>query len=109
MAVEEAFLEPLQTLLKRPGQFDQIIIRIPLAIEESIDALSREASDYTNNRYIVKETADDGGRHLTVYAERDEDGNSPYHKQIVTNFMGWRCVWFIVPRDYIDFMMELEQ
>ena len=38
MAVEEAFLEPLQTLLKRPGQFDQIIIRIPLAIEESIDA-----------------------------------------------------------------------
>jgi hypothetical protein len=80
-----------------------------ISIEEAIDALSREASDYTNNRYIVKETADDGGRHLTVYAERDEDGNNPYHKQIVTNFMGWRCVWFIVPRDYIDFMMELEQ
>ena len=38
MAVEVAFLEPLQTLLKRSCQFDQVIIRSPLAIEESIDA-----------------------------------------------------------------------
>ena len=79
------------------------------SIEEAIYALSREAADYTNNRYIVKDTADDGGRHLAVYAERDEDGNDPYHKQIVTNFMGWRCVWFIIPHDYIETIMEAEE
>lgn len=79
------------------------------SIDEAIEELSREAADYTNNRYIVKDTTDDGGRHLAVYAERDKEGNSPYHKQIITNFMGWRCVWFMVPHDYIAFMMELEE
>ena len=56
---------------KKNGKSDKI------SIEEAIEALSREAADYTNKRYNERDNTDDGGRHLAVYAERDEEGNEP--------------------------------
>ena len=46
--------------------------------------------------------SDDGGTHLAVIAERDEEGNDPYHKPILNQFMGWRMVWFMMPHGYLD-------
>jgi|TARA_R110000824_G_C14710821_1_gene623829 hypothetical protein len=78
-------------------------------IEEVIESLSRDAADYTNNRYTVKKNMDDGGSLVAVYAERDEEGNSPYHKQVLNNYMGWRCVWYKVPLGYVKDMLEPDE
>ena len=77
-----------------------------ISAKEAVDLLMREAADYTVNRYTVQVQTDDGGTHLAVIAERDEQGNEPYHKEIVPRFMGWRTVWFMVPHGYIDTFIE---
>ena len=77
-----------------------------ISAKEAVELLMREAADYTNNRYTVQVQTDDGGTHLAVIAERDEEGNEPYHKEIVPRFMGWRTVWFMVPHGYIDTFIE---
>ena len=52
--------------------------------------------------HLVEVQTDDGGTHLAVIAERDEEGNDPYHKPILNRFMGWRMVWFMMPHGYLD-------
>ena len=73
-----------------------------ISAKDAVELLKREAADYTNNRYVVEVQTDDGGTHLAVIAERDEDGNDPYHKDILNRFMGWRMVGFMVPHGCLD-------
>tara|TARA_E500000305_G_scaffold101786_1_gene95597 strand:- start:561 stop:836 length:276 start_codon:yes stop_codon:yes gene_type:complete len=73
-----------------------------ISAEDAAELLKREAADYTNNPYTVEVQTDDGGTHLAVIAERDEEGNDPYHKPILNQFMGWRMVWFMMPHGYLD-------
>lgn len=39
--------------------------------EEAVQNLMAELPDYTDSRFFVKPTGDDGGSHLCVYVERE--------------------------------------
>lgn len=72
--------------------------------EEAVEKLMRELIDYTDTRFFVKATGDDGGSHLCVYTEREEDGSETC-KDLPQEYGGWRVVHAYTPHEYIKHVL----
>ena len=79
-----------------------------LSREEAIENLMRELIDYTDSRFHVKATGDDGGSHLCVYTERAEDGSETC-KDLPHIYEGWRLVHVYTPYEYIKYVLLAER
>lgn len=76
--------------------------------EEAVQNLMSELPDYTDSRFFVKATGDDGGSHLCVYTEREEDGSETC-KDIPQVYGGWRVVHVYTPHEYIKYVLLAEK
>ena len=72
--------------------------------EEAVEKLMRELIDYTDTRFFVKATGDDGGSHLCVYTEREEDGSETC-RDLPQVYGGWRVVHIYAPHEYIKYVL----
>ena len=76
--------------------------------EEAVQNLMAELPDYTDSRFFVKPTGDDGGSHLCVYIEREEDGSESC-KDLPQSYGGWRIVHVFTPHEYIKYILLAER
>jgi hypothetical protein len=71
--------------------------------EDLFDTLMKEATEYTDNRYMVTFESDDGGVHAVLKVERNEDDTTGFKVlPELGNYMGWRLLKINVPHGYLD-------
>ena len=76
--------------------------------EDTFDALMRELTECTDNRYYVRFESDGTGGHVCAYVETEHTKDTSkfeWNKRLPPKFMGWRVVVVFVPRDYIDIIL----
>ena len=71
--------------------------------KEMISYLTSLVPDMVDTAFLVVGASDDGGRHIVLMAEWDEDKKSPWKKNS-TDFdnKGWRTMRMTVPQGYLE-------
>ena len=70
--------------------------------KEIIASLYKDVVEWTDNNFIVTHESDDGGSHISVHIERNEDdttglkGRPPFN-----SYRGWRVLFLNVPKGYL--------
>jgi len=71
--------------------------------KEVFEALMKETVEYTDNRFVVSFESDDGGSHIVLRVERNEDDTTGYKKTFPAgSYMGWRVLKVSVPSGYLE-------
>ena len=73
--------------------------------EEAVSKMMAFMTDKTESRFKVIQEGDDSGSYLTVYVERDQEGNETC-SLLPQKFEGWRVVLVFTPYEYIKYIME---
>tara|TARA_E500000318_G_C3480825_1_gene180360 strand:+ start:77 stop:346 length:270 start_codon:yes stop_codon:yes gene_type:complete len=73
--------------------------------EEAVSKMMVFMTDKTESRFKVIQEGDDSGSYLTVYVERDQEGNETC-PLLPQKFEGWRVVLVFTPYEYIKYIME---
>ena len=73
--------------------------------EEAVSKMMVFMTDKTESRFKVIQEGDDSGSYLTVYVERDQEGNETC-SLLPQKFEGWRVVLVFTPYEYIKYIME---
>ena len=71
--------------------------------KEMISYLTTVVPDLVDTAFIVLAQSEDGGRHITMMAEWEEEGVSPWKEgsHIGYDSRGWRVMRMTVPEGYI--------
>ena len=71
--------------------------------KQMIAYLTTIVPDLVETAFLVIAQNDDGGRHIVMIAERDEDEQSPWNeKSAYVDHKGWRVMRMTVPEGYLQ-------
>ena len=72
--------------------------------KEMISYLTGVVPDLVDSAFLVIAASDDGGRHIVMMAEWEEEGVSPWKKDSHQQFdrRGWRVMRMTVPEGYLS-------
>ena len=74
-----------------------------LTDEQILSYVKDLAIDSTDNRFHVDFASDDGGRHICIYVEREEDEQNVWDESCFEkDHKGWRILRVSVPIGYIQ-------
>ena len=71
--------------------------------KEMITYLTTIVPDLVETAFLVVAQSDDGGRHIVMMAEWDENEQTPWDdKSLEVDYKGWRVMRMTVPEGYLS-------